>query len=191
LIKTKKFPPELPGGENSFLGTAFAQKALLQGLAQLWHDLQSGVSQTVKILVVDDEPIVADTLVDILNGEGYDALAMPNGESAVNWMQIVRPDAAVIDVMMRGMNGVETAKAILEFLPNCRIILFSGQAASTDLLARARAQGYTFEVLAKPVHPDTLLQKLKEPPDTAGCSASGQPRSQLRESRRGNLNGYY
>ena len=115
----------------------------------------------MKIIVVDDEPIIADTLVNILEGEGHDALAVSHGESAVKWAKLVLPDAVISDVIMPGMNGIETAKAIMQSLPKCRIILFSGQAASTDLLAQARAEGYSFEVLAKPINPDKLLEKLK------------------------------
>lgn len=115
----------------------------------------------MKIIVVDDEPIIADTLVNILEGEGHDALAVSHGESAVKWAKMVLPDAIISDVIMPGMDGIETAKAIMKVLPNCRIILFSGQAASVDLLARARAEGYTFEVLAKPINPDKLIEKLK------------------------------
>ncbi|MGB8128714.1 MAG: response regulator [Candidatus Angelobacter sp.] len=116
----------------------------------------------MKIIVVDDEPIIADTLVNILAGEGHDALAVSHGESAVKWAKMVLPDAVISDVIMPGMNGVETAKAIMKFLPTCRIILFSGQAASVDLLSKARAEGYMFEVLAKPINPDKLLEKLKD-----------------------------
>jgi CheY-like chemotaxis protein len=125
----------------------------------------------VKIIVVDDEPIIADTLVNILEGEGHDALAVSHGESAIKWAKMVRPDAIISDVMMPGMNGIEAAKAILEELPNCRIILFSGQAASSDLLAKARADGYMFEVLAKPINPEVLLQKLKS--GEAGAATTG------------------
>ncbi len=124
----------------------------------------------MKVIVVDDEPIIADTLVNILEGEGYDALAVSHGESAVKWAKLIRPDAIICDVIMPGMNGIETAKAILKVLPNCRIILFSGQAASNDLLARARGEGYLFEVLPKPINPDVLLQKLKS--GEAGAAAS-------------------
>ncbi len=116
----------------------------------------------MKIIVVDDEPIIADTLVSILAGEGHDALAVSQGESAVKWAKMVLPDAVISDVIMPGMDGVETAKAIMKFLPTCRIILFSGQTASVDLLSKARAEGYTFEVLAKPINPDKLLEKLKK-----------------------------
>jgi CheY-like chemotaxis protein len=115
----------------------------------------------VKIIVVDDEPIIADTLVNILNGEGHNAVAVSDGKSAIKWAEMVRPDAIVTDVMMPGIDGIETAKAIMKFLPNCRIILFSGQAATSDLLAKAQAEGYSFEVLAKPINPEILVEKLK------------------------------
>ena len=115
----------------------------------------------MKIIVVDDEPIIADTLVNILEGEGHDALAVSHGESAVKWAKMVLPDAVISDVIMPGMDGIETAKAIMQLLPNCRIILFSGQAASVDLLAKARVEGYVFELLPKPINPEKLLEKLK------------------------------
>ena len=115
----------------------------------------------MKIIVVDDEPIIADTLVNILEGEGHDALAVSHGESAVKWAKLLLADAVITDVIMPGMNGIETAKAIMQSLPQCRIILFSGQAASVDLLANARAEGYMFEVLPKPINPEKLLEKLK------------------------------
>lgn len=121
----------------------------------------------MKIIVVDDEPIIADTLVNILEGEGYDALAVSNGESAIKWAKMVLADAVICDVMMPGLDGIETAKTITKSLPDCRIILFSGQAASMDLLAKARAEGYMFEVLAKPINPEILLERLK------GSAAAG------------------
>ena len=114
----------------------------------------------LKIIVVDDEPVIADTLVEILNGEGCEAVAVSDGASAIKWARMIRPDAIVTDVIMPGLNGVETAKAVMEFLPECRILLFSGQAASMDLLEKARAEGHNFEVLAKPVDPDVLLERL-------------------------------
>ncbi len=114
----------------------------------------------MKIIVIDDEPIIADTLVNILNGEGHQAIATSNGTSALEWATRFRPDLIVSDVVMPGLNGIDTAKAILKEFPSCRIILFSGQAASTDLLAGAREQGYSFEMLAKPINPDVLLETI-------------------------------
>ena len=115
----------------------------------------------MKILVVDDEPIIADTLVDILGGEGHKAFAVSDGESAIKWAQMLHPDAVISDVIMPGMDGIEASKRILQVLPNCRVILFSGQAASTALVEKAKAEGYVFELLAKPINPETLLEKFK------------------------------
>ena len=115
----------------------------------------------MKILVIDDEPIIADTLVDILTGEGHKAFAVSDGESAIKWTEMLHPDAVISDVIMPGMDGIEASKRILKLLPNCLVILFSGQAASTALVEKARSEGYTFEVLAKPINPETLLEKLK------------------------------
>ena len=57
-------------------------------------------------------------------------------------------------------NGVETVVAIREFCPATRILLFSGQAGTADILEEARAHGHQFELLPKPIHPDLLLKKL-------------------------------
>ena len=114
----------------------------------------------MRVIVVDDEPVIADTLVDILNGEGHQAISTSNGNSAIEWAARFIPDIVVSDVIMPGLNGIETAKAILNKFPGCRIILFSGQAASTELVARARDDGYQFEVLSKPVNPDVLLNTI-------------------------------
>jgi CheY-like chemotaxis protein len=58
------------------------------------------------------------------------------------------------------MNGIEAAIRIRESLPKCKVLLFSGQAATADLLENARLRGHEFEILAKPVHPQDLLAKL-------------------------------
>jgi CheY-like chemotaxis protein len=114
-----------------------------------------------KVLVVDDERVIADTLAIILNQHGFDASAVYTGTQAVEKARTVQPELIISDVIMPDMNGIETAIHIRKFLPNCKILLFSGQAATADLLESARAQGHEFEILAKPVHPQDLLAKLK------------------------------
>jgi CheY-like chemotaxis protein len=102
-----------------------------------------------RVLVVDDEQVIADTLSIILNKAGFDASPVYSGTAAVE-----------SDVIMGDMNGIEAAIQIRSFLPTCKILLFSGQAATADLLESARAKGHEFEILAKPVHPQDLLAKL-------------------------------
>ena len=114
-----------------------------------------------RVLVVDDEQVIADTLAKILDLNGYDASAVYTGTAAVESARSLKPDLMISDVIMPDMNGIEAAISIRGFLPACKILLFSGQAATADLLENARAQGHEFEILAKPVHPSDLLAKLK------------------------------
>jgi CheY-like chemotaxis protein len=114
-----------------------------------------------KVLVVDDENVIADTLAIILNQSGFDARAAYSGEKAVELASSFVPDLLITDVFMADLNGIEAAIMIRKILPNVRVLLFSGQAATADLLDRAREQGHQFEILAKPVHPQDLLDKLR------------------------------
>lgn len=114
-----------------------------------------------KVLVADDERVIADTLVIILNQSGFQATAAYSGENAVEIAKKLEPDMLISDVIMNDMNGIDAAIRIRAALPSCKILLFSGQAATADLLDRARGQGHEFEILAKPVHPQDLLARLR------------------------------
>jgi CheY-like chemotaxis protein len=114
------------------------------------------------ILVVDDEHIIADTLVQIFNRSGYSALAAYDAASALEIVALSPPNLLITDVAMPGMSGIELAITMERICPECRIILFSGQASTVDLLAFARASGYTFQTLSKPVHPSVMLAKVAE-----------------------------
>ncbi|MGA9673510.1 MAG: response regulator [Terracidiphilus sp.] len=114
-----------------------------------------------KILVADDERVIADTLAMILNQSGFEARAVYSGEAALTAAVAFGPDMLISDVIMADLNGIDAAIRIRGLLPKIKILLFSGQAATADLLEKARARGYEFEILAKPVHPQDLLNKLR------------------------------
>jgi len=115
----------------------------------------------LRILVADDEQIIANTLAIILNQAGFEARAVYSGEKAIEALDSFQPDMLISDVIMTGMTGIEAAIATREKMPNCKVLLFSGQAATADLLEKARLEGHEFEILAKPVHPTDLLAKLR------------------------------
>jgi len=118
-------------------------------------------SQKPRVLVADDERVIADTLSMILNQSGFEARAVYSGEKALELASSFSPDMLISDVIMADLNGIDTAIQIRALLPKIKILLFSGQAATADLLEKARSQGYEFEILAKPVHPQDLLNKLR------------------------------
>src|ERR1700758_4600583 len=90
-----------------------------------------------KVLVADDERVIADTLAIILNQSGFEATAVYSGEKAVETAKSLRPDMLISDVIMSDLNGIDAAIKIRGMLPSCKILLFSGQAATADLRDRA------------------------------------------------------
>jgi CheY-like chemotaxis protein len=136
-----------------------------EGLPVVVLDERRSESSRVKassrrILVIDDEVSIADTLAEILRIAGYDAHPFYAGQPAIDFARQGCPDIVLSDVVMPGLNGVDTVLAIRESCPATRILLLSGQATTVDILQHARAKGHEFEVLPKPVHPNEILQKL-------------------------------
>jgi DNA-binding response OmpR family regulator len=113
-----------------------------------------------RVIVVDDEEKIATTLAIILNQAGFEARAVFSGEQVVQLLDSFQPEMMIVDVVMPGMTGIEVAIAARSKHPNCKILLFSGQAATADLLEQAKTHGHEFEIVAKPIHPTDLLAKL-------------------------------
>lgn len=123
-------------------------------------EASQGKENCKRILVIDDENNIADSLTEILIVHGYDAVAFYDGRSAVEFVREECPAIVISDVIMPNLNGVETALAIQEICPYTRVLLFSGQAGTADILERARSGGHDFDLLPKPIHPVELLKKL-------------------------------
>lgn len=113
-----------------------------------------------RILVVDDERVIADTIAEILNDSGFEATPAYSGDAAIKVIQENCPDVVLTDVVMPGVNGVEVAKFVADSCSNTKVLLFSGQAAVSEFL-QGNQLGSSFEFLAKPLHPDELIEKLR------------------------------
>lgn len=114
------------------------------------------------ILVVDDEETLANTTTEILNIAGFCAFVAYDGQTALDLTSKLRPDVLLTDVVMPKMNGVELAVAVHNMFPETSILLFSGQTGTRDILGKANENGYSFELLAKPIHPLKLIEHLKK-----------------------------
>ena len=117
--------------------------------------------QQMNVFVVDDESVIAETLAAILRMSGFVATSFTSPLDALNGARTMAPDLLITDVVMPEMSGIELAIQIKDLRPDCGVLLFSGQAATADLLSVAKAKGHDFEVLSKPVHPNDLLNKVK------------------------------
>ena len=118
-------------------------------------------SAAPRVLVADDERLIADTLQMILTQNGYEVTAVYSGAKAIETAQEWAPDLFLGDVLMPDMNGIEAAIRIRAMHPKCRVVLLSGQAATADLTRDARVAGHKFEIILKPIHPVQLLERLR------------------------------
>jgi DNA-binding NtrC family response regulator len=115
-----------------------------------------------KILIVDDEVTIADTLALIFASSGYEARTAYSAEQALEMLEDWKPDLAVIDVVLPGMNGIEFAIFLKASYPACQFLLFSGQPGTSSLLEEARKKGHLFDILAKPLHPTFMLATVSD-----------------------------
>src|SRR5258708_2911719 len=116
----------------------------------------------MRILIADDESVIADSLAMIFRASGFEARAVYSGERAMELAHSFEPDVLISDVIMRGMTGIEVGIYVREHFPACRVLLFSGQAATSDMILAANTTGHRFDMLTKPVHPQVLLDYLRE-----------------------------
>jgi DNA-binding NtrC family response regulator len=113
-------------------------------------------------LIADDEVLIADTLAAILNQKGYKATSVHSGREAVFAAQSAEPDVLMADVVMGDISGVDAAILIQQRSPHCKVILLSGYPAPFDLLGSAQVDGLIFDFLSKPVHPEVILQCVRQ-----------------------------
>jgi len=128
------------------------------GLEEFNIELTDG---RLRVLVVDDERLITDTICAILKESGFDATGAYSGPDAISAARKQRPDIVLSDVLMPRMSGVELGIQLRSEFPDIKIFLFSGQAATTAMIHRAEAEGHYFELFPKPIHPEELISRLR------------------------------
>ena len=121
-----------------------------------------GFAETLRVLIVDDERLIADTLAKIFRQAGYESQAAYSAEAVIETMSQASPHLAIIDVVLTGMTEIELAVRLQEACPECCILLLSGDYTTAELLRKAERQGHTWMTLAKPSPPAELLLKAAE-----------------------------
>jgi CheY-like chemotaxis protein len=114
-----------------------------------------------RILIADDERIIAQTLAMILNQNGYEAAPVYGGRQAVEKAKHWFPDLFLSDVSMPELDGIQAAIEICTVRPGCRVLLFSGEPGSRLLVCEAGVKGHRFEFLEKPIPPLDLLSRIR------------------------------
>ncbi len=112
----------------------------------------------LRILLVDDDPIILTMISAWLEDKGYEVKTTENGADAVSELPIFKPHLVITDLRMEGMDGMILLKKIQKYNSILPVIMLSGSAHISDAV-RATHQG-VFEFLTKPVDPDELFHKI-------------------------------
>lgn len=114
-----------------------------------------------KILVIDDDVIVRETLTQILEDLGHLVLIAEDGKAGVAAFRADRPDLVITDIIMPEQEGIQTITEIRGLAPEAKIIAISGggRIGNTDFLKIARHIGAN-DVIAKPFDPDDLASRV-------------------------------
>src|ERR1700760_3570573 len=87
-----------------------------------------------RIFIVDDEPEIAKMMSVILQMNLFDAVPFSDPTEVLGAARTQPPDYLISDVQMQGMNGIELALAIRKELPECKVLLFSGQPDAREMI---------------------------------------------------------
>ncbi len=113
-----------------------------------------------RVLIVDDEPIIADTLRLIFNKRGFDCSVAYTVDHGIECARRVQPQLLVSDLCMPGFGGLVMAAVIAYEVPGCRVLLLTGDyVALKEVSVSGESIFGRHAVLTKPIHPEMLLQQ--------------------------------
>ncbi len=116
-------------------------------------------NQKIKILLIDDEEEFISTLAERLELRGYQCQTAGDGESGIQMIENERFDIAILDLMMPGLNGLNTLRQIKEITKELPVILLTGHGSTKDGMEGMRIGAFDF--LIKPLDIYALIDKIK------------------------------
>ena len=119
-----------------------------------------GTDMKKTILLVDDRPDMIETLADILDDYGYSVMSAHDGNDALAQIREVHVDLALIDIMMPGINGVETFKKIKKLSPKTAVIMMTAFAVE-ELMREAMREG-AYSMIHKPFDIPIMVKKIED-----------------------------
>jgi two-component system, chemotaxis family, chemotaxis protein CheY len=118
-----------------------------------------------KVLVVDDSGLARRRVRGILEAAGYDVIEAEDGLSALERYFVAKPDLVVLDLVMKGMYGLDVLTKLREMDPAARVIVVSAdvQTSSQEMVERAGAAGF----LTKPIDTEQVLTMVRSTLESA------------------------
>src|ERR1700750_2028248 len=133
-------------------------------------DVQRPDGTPIRVLVVDDEPSLAELLASVLRYEGWEIRTAGDGASAVRLAREFRPDAVVLDVMLPDFDGMEVLRRLRAELPHVCVLFLTARDAVEDRVAGITAGGDDY--VTKPFSLEEVLARLRGLLRRAGLTRS-------------------
>jgi UDP-3-O-[3-hydroxymyristoyl] N-acetylglucosamine deacetylase len=112
-----------------------------------------------KILIVDDEESVLQSIAGVLEDEGFRVTTAKSGEEAIGTFQKEEPDITLLDIWMPGLDGIEVLKRLKWISPDCQVIMISGHATISTAMTAVKLGAFDF--IEKPLSLDALLTTIR------------------------------
>ena len=112
-----------------------------------------------KVLIVDDEERVVQSIAGVLEDEGFRVAKAKSGEEAIKVFQQEEPDVTLLDIWMPGMDGMEVLKRLKWIAPECQVIMISGHATISTAMTAVKLGAFDF--IEKPLSLDVLLTTIR------------------------------
>ena len=111
-----------------------------------------------KILIVDDEERIVQSIAGVLEDEGFRVATARSGEEAIEIFQKESPDVTLLDIWIPGMDGIEILKRLKWISPDSQVIMISGHATISTAMAAVKLGAFDF--IEKPLSLDILLMTI-------------------------------
>jgi len=134
-------------------------------------DVQRPDGTPVRVLVVDDEPSLAELLASVLRYEGWNVVTAGSGAEAVRTAREFRPDAVVLDIMLPDFNGLEVMRRLRAELPQVCVLFLTARDAVEDRVAGIRAGADDY--VTKPFSTEEVAARLRGLLRRAGLTQPG------------------
>jgi two-component system response regulator AtoC len=119
------------------------------------------MTNEIKILVVDDEPIIRDSLRDWLVDEGYEILTAEDAAKALEILEDTDPVVAIVDLIMPGIDGIEFLRRAKQIQPDIEVVVMTAYASIATAITAIKEGAYDY--IEKPFSPERItliLEKL-------------------------------
>lgn len=127
------------------------------------QSIGKGIVRKRRVLVVDDEETIGVGISEILKDTGFDAAYVSNGKDAIETVKKSPFDLIFMDMIMPGMNGLDTYREIRKITPQARVVLFTGYFRDAEeVIVQGVKEGMIDEFIRKPYFAEEIIKSARK-----------------------------